>query len=72
MDAPGAAKDHSLPRRIGSIAVDPFDPLHIRTGGVTHSETDPAECFIRQTGASLGRGADLYSQLLLSCGSVSP
>lgn len=42
---PDVLSHSNLPRRVGSIAVDPFDPNHIRIGGVTHSETDPAGMF---------------------------
>jgi photosystem II stability/assembly factor-like uncharacterized protein len=45
-----SAKEHSLPRRVGSLAVDPFDPMHMRLGGVTHSETDPAGMFYSRDG----------------------
>ena len=45
-----AAKDHSLPRRIGALAIDPFDSCHIRIGGVTHSEVDPAGMFYSRDG----------------------
>ncbi len=42
---PDALSRRDLPRRVGSIAIDPFDPNHIRIGGVTHSEADPAGMF---------------------------
>ena len=45
-----ACRDVSLPRRIGAIAVDPFDSSHIRLGGVTHSETDAAGMFYSTDG----------------------
>lgn len=41
-----SAKKHQLPRRIGVIAVDPFDPQHIRLGGVSHSPADVDGLFV--------------------------
>jgi photosystem II stability/assembly factor-like uncharacterized protein len=35
-----------LPRRIGTIAIDPFDSRRIFLGGVTHADDDPSALFI--------------------------
>ncbi len=43
-------KQYGLPGRIGTIAVDPFDSLHIRAGGVSHSDTDPSGMFVTTDG----------------------
>jgi len=37
--------DTGLPRRIGTIAVDPANPRHIRVGGLTHVESEAAGLF---------------------------
>jgi photosystem II stability/assembly factor-like uncharacterized protein len=34
-----------IPRRIGVIAIDPFDSMHLILGGVTHDSGDPAAMF---------------------------
>ncbi len=47
---PDALSNENLPRRVGAIAVDPFDPQHIRIGGVTHSDIDPAGMFFSRDG----------------------
>ncbi len=41
-----SSEDAGLPRRIGAIAVDPFDSDRIFVGGVTHSAADPAALFL--------------------------
>jgi len=43
----GATRSFSIgvPRRIGTIAVDPFDSNHIFLGGVTHSEEEGAALY---------------------------
>jgi photosystem II stability/assembly factor-like uncharacterized protein len=43
-------RDQPIPRRIGAIAVDPFDSRHILIGGVTHGETDVAGLFRSRDG----------------------
>jgi photosystem II stability/assembly factor-like uncharacterized protein len=42
--APASA--HALPRRIGRVAVDPFDSDHILIGGVGHRAEDPRGLFV--------------------------
>lgn len=39
-----------LPRRIGALAVDPFDRNHLLAGGVTHSDGGPAGLFVSTDG----------------------
>ena len=46
------AEPLKLPKRIGAIAIDPFDSNHIRIGGVRHSENDPAGMFATQDGGA--------------------
>jgi photosystem II stability/assembly factor-like uncharacterized protein len=49
-----------IPTRIGSIAIDPYDPTHIRIGGVTHDNTGTAGMFVsRNSGLSWGRENNL-------------
>ncbi|MSV27543.1 MAG: hypothetical protein EXQ52_02190 [Bryobacterales bacterium] len=43
-------KQYGLPGRIGTIAVDPFDSLHIRAGGVSHSDTGSSGMFVTTDG----------------------
>ena len=45
-----SAKQFNLPRRIGVIAIDPFNSSHIRIGGVTHTDTDPSGMFTTTDG----------------------
>ncbi len=40
-----SAEEHGLPWRVGALAVDPFDPLHLRLGGVSHGAGAPAGLF---------------------------
>jgi hypothetical protein len=47
---PEVLSPRDLPRRIGSIAVDPFDPKHIRVGGVTHIATELGGMFHSRDG----------------------
>lgn len=35
------AETTGIPRRIGSVAVDPFDPMHLRVGGIGYGEVSP-------------------------------
>lgn len=39
------AETHGLPKRIGRVAVDPFDPNHIFLAGVGHRAQDPRGLF---------------------------
>jgi photosystem II stability/assembly factor-like uncharacterized protein len=41
-----------LPRRIGAIAIDPFDSKHILIGGVTHDASDPSGLFVTTDGGA--------------------
>ncbi|MDP8980747.1 MAG: hypothetical protein M3O35_09170 [Acidobacteriota bacterium] len=45
-----SATQQALPRRIGVIAVDPFDSQHVLAGGVTHDEGDPGGLFTSTDG----------------------
>jgi len=44
------ADQMGLPRRIGVIAIDPFDSNHVRLGGVRHSERHPCGMFFTRDG----------------------
>ena len=45
-----------IPTRIGSIAIDPFDPSHIRIGGVSHDHGESDGLFVSHDGGlSFGR-----------------
>ena len=44
-----------LPTRIGSIAVDPFDPRHVRLGGVSHGTGSDGMYFSRDGGLTWQR-----------------
>ena len=51
-----AAETAGIPMRIGSIAIDPFNPAHIRIGGVGHNRGDRDGLFVsRDGGLSWGR-----------------
>lgn len=48
-----AASDTTgLPRRIGTIAIDPFDSSHISLGGVRHSSADSAGMYTTHDGGA--------------------
>jgi photosystem II stability/assembly factor-like uncharacterized protein len=50
------AETTGIPTRIGSIAIDPFDPAHIRIGGVAHDNAASDGLFVsRNGGLSWGR-----------------
>lgn len=54
------AEISGIPTRIGSIAIDPYDPTHIRIGGVTHDNAGAAGMFVsRNGGLSWGRENNL-------------
>jgi len=44
------AETTGIPRRIGSIAIDPFDPAHIRIGGVGHDRGEADGMFVSRNG----------------------
>ena len=51
-----AAETARIPTRIGSIAIDPFDPAHLRIGGVAHDRRDRDGMFVsRDGGLTWGR-----------------
>ncbi len=45
-----SAKQFNLPRRIGVIAIDPFNSSHICIGGVAHTDNDPSGMFVTTDG----------------------
>ena len=57
-----AAETAGIPTRIGSIAIDPFDPAHLRIGGVAHDRRDRDGMFVsRNGGLTWGRENALTS-----------
>lgn len=56
-----ASKDTGLPRRIGVIAVDPFDSKHIRAGGVTHSNSELGGMYVTTDGGQTWKREDFVS-----------
>ena len=50
-----ASRQTGIPRRIGAIAVDPFDAQHIRLGGVTHASADSGGLFVSRDGGHTWR-----------------
>jgi photosystem II stability/assembly factor-like uncharacterized protein len=56
-----SSKQFNLPRRIGVIAIDPFDSSHIRIGGVTHTDTEPSGMFVTTDGGSSWKREDFVS-----------
>jgi len=55
------AAQFGLPRRIGAIAIDPFDPNHIRIGGVRHRDSLPAGMFFTRDGGLSWRSESAFS-----------
>jgi photosystem II stability/assembly factor-like uncharacterized protein len=62
-----SSKSAGLPRRIGVIAIDPFDPRHIRIGGVTHSGADPAAMFVSRDRGKTWTREDFVSPVNYWC-----
>lgn len=55
-----------LPRRIGALAIDPFDSLHIMAGGVTHNDMGVAALFeTRDGGKNWDVASDANGPLIL-------
>ncbi|MFN7918529.1 MAG: hypothetical protein U0Q16_00440 [Bryobacteraceae bacterium] len=46
------ASEIGIPKRIGTIAIDPFDSRHIRIGGVSHADDAPAGMFFTKDGGA--------------------
>jgi len=59
-----------LPRRIGTIAIDPFDSNRIFLGGVTHSTADPSALFISTDGGQTWTRQDFVSPKNYWCHAV--
>lgn len=47
-----ASETAGVPRRIGTIAIDPFDSMHISLGGVRHSSSDSAGMYTTRDGGA--------------------
>jgi photosystem II stability/assembly factor-like uncharacterized protein len=66
-----SASKQVLPRRIGVIAVDPFDSKHVLAGGVTHDESDPGGLFVSTDGGLTWKpGAPVISTSSYHCHSI--
>jgi photosystem II stability/assembly factor-like uncharacterized protein len=64
------AREHRLPRRIGVIAIDPFDPSHIRVGGVTHADGGPCGMYVTRDGGATWRRENFVSSFGYFCHSI--
>ncbi len=65
-----SARQLQLPRRIGVIAVDPFDSNHIRIGGVRHRDPDPSGMFVTRDGGATWKAETFVSANPYFCHSV--
>jgi len=63
-------EEHGIPRRIGTIAIDPFDSQHIRIGGVSHAGSDPSAMFTSRDGAVHWQRENFISAANYWCHSV--
>ena len=59
-----------LPKRIGTIAIDPFDSQHIRIGGVRHSASDPAGMFVTRDGGGTWKMETFVSATAYFCHAI--
>jgi photosystem II stability/assembly factor-like uncharacterized protein len=59
-----------IPRRIGAIAIDPFDSQHIILGGVTHDPGDAAAMFTSRDGGNTWTRENFISTGNYWCNSV--
>jgi photosystem II stability/assembly factor-like uncharacterized protein len=50
-----ASQRTGLPRRIGAIAINPFDANHLYLAGVTHAASDPGGLFVSHDGGQTWR-----------------
>ncbi|HEY2016084.1 MAG TPA: hypothetical protein VGH38_21425 [Bryobacteraceae bacterium] len=64
------AQPLKLPRRIGTIAIDPHDSNHIRIGGVRHSGADPAGMFVTRDGGATWNMETFVSPTAYFCFSI--
>ncbi len=64
------AKRFQLPRRIGVIAIDPFDSKHLRIGGVSHLETEASGMFVTTDGGVSWRRENFVSPLGYFCHAI--
>jgi photosystem II stability/assembly factor-like uncharacterized protein len=65
-----SAVAHRLPRRIGVIAIDPFDSNHIRIGGINRSESEPAAMFTSQDAGIKWRRENFISRKNYWCHAI--
>jgi photosystem II stability/assembly factor-like uncharacterized protein len=56
-----ASKGTGLPRRIGVIAIDPFDSRHVLVGGVTHTADELAGLFVTTDAGATWKRQDFVS-----------
>ena len=63
-------KQFQLPRRIGVVAIDPFDSKHIRIGGVSHIETEPSGLFVTTDGGVTWTRENFVSPLGYFCHAI--
>ena len=60
----------NLPKRIGVIAIDPFDSNHIRVGGVRHDATSPAGMFVTRDGGATWNMQHIVSATPYYCNAI--
>jgi photosystem II stability/assembly factor-like uncharacterized protein len=65
-----SAAQHKLPRRIGVVAIDPFDSRHIRIGGVTHADATEAGMYVTRDGGATWRRENFVSPFPYYCHAI--
>jgi photosystem II stability/assembly factor-like uncharacterized protein len=61
----------NLPKRIGAIAIDPFDSNHIRIGGVRHDSTSPSGMFVTRDGGANWSMQPIVSSMPYFCHAIA-
>lgn len=59
-----------IPARIGSIAIDPFDPNHLRIGGVAHDKGDRDGMFVSHNGGLSWGRVNAFTSAAYRCHAV--
>ncbi len=59
-----------LPKRIGVIAIDPFDSMHIRIGGVRHEASSPSGMFVTRDGGGTWNMQPIVSSAPYFCHAI--
>jgi len=69
-DLLASSDEARIPRRIGAIAIDPFDSRHVIIGGVTHDAGDASAMFSSPDGGSTWQRQDFISPRNYWCHAV--